>query len=82
MTVKEKIKKALLGIMSEGEIAACYIGKGYHYDGAIESSGWHYIPFNGRAVHLGENEAEALEMIAQMTEEAEVIGRDFEEAGW
>ena len=82
MSVASKIRKALSGIMSEGEANACYVGKGYHYDGAIESNGWHYIPFNGTAVHLGENEAEAMEMLEQMTEEAEAISRDFESAGW
>jgi len=73
MTVASKIRKALKNIMSEGEANACYIGKGYHYDGAIESNGWHYIPFGETAVHLGENKDEALETLEQMSEEAEAI---------
>lgn len=73
MTVADKIRKAMKEFMSEAEVNACYVGKGYHYDGAIESNGWHYIPFNGTAVHLGENKDEALETLEQMSEEAEAI---------
>lgn len=71
MSVASKIRKALSGIMSEGEANAAYVGKGYHYDGSIESNGWHFVPFGRTAVHLGENEAEALEMIEQIKEERE-----------
>jgi len=82
MTVSSKIRKALKGIMSEGEANACYVGKGYHYDGSIESNGWHYIPFNGTAVHLGENADESLETLEQINEETEAIRKDFEKSGW
>jgi len=82
MSVASKIKNAMKKFMGEGEVEACYVGKGYHYDGSIESNGWHYIPFGSTAVHLGENEAEALEMLEQMDEEAEAIRNDFESSGW
>ena len=71
MSVESKIREALKGIMSKGEANACRIDKGYHYDGSIESNGWHYIPFGRTAVHLGENEAEALGTIEQIKEERE-----------
>lgn len=71
MSVKSKIKQALKSIMSEGEANAAYVGKGYHNEGSIESNGWHFVPFGRPAVHLGENESEALEMIEQIKEERE-----------
>ena len=61
MTVSEKIYKRLCKLMTVGEANACYIGKGYHYDGSIESNGWYYIPFGRTAIHLGENWQEVKE---------------------
>ena len=71
MSVASKIRKALKGIMSEGEANACNIQKGYHYNGSTESNGWYYTPFGRQPVSLGDNEAEALETIEQIKEERE-----------
>lgn len=68
ITVKEKIYNKLCELMPGGEADACYIGKGYHYDGSIESNGWYYIPFGATAIHLGENWQEAQEVLDQIIE--------------
>jgi len=77
MSVKNKIKKALLGIMDEGELSAGYVGKGYHYNGATDSNGWHFKPFQGQTWTLGDNEQEALETIEQTREYQERIAKDY-----
>ena len=71
MSVASKIRKALKGIMSEGEANACDVRKGYHYNGSAEQNGWYYKPFNRQPVSLGSNEVEALETIDQIKEERE-----------
>ena len=82
MSVKSKIKKALFGIMEEGEVEAGYIGKGYHYNGATESNGWHFKPFQGQTWTLGDNEDEAMETIEQTREYQESVAEQYRRSGW
>lgn len=80
MTVAQKIREALKGIMSDGEANAARVDKGYHYNGATESHGWYYKPFNGRPVTLGSNAAEAFETIEQIREERRQVANDVRRA--
>ena len=69
MSAISKIRKALNGIMSEGEANACRIDNGYQYDGSQQRKGWHFTRFGGTPTFLGRNANEALETIEQIKDE-------------
>ena len=69
MSAISRIRKALNGIMTEGEANACRINKGYEYDGSQQRKGWHVTKFNSTPTFLGRNVSEALETIEQTKEE-------------
>lgn len=71
MAAISKIRKALKGIMSEGEANACRVEKAYLYDGSQQRNGWHFTRFNSTPTYLGDNVSEALETIEQIKEERE-----------
>ena len=67
MNASEQIHQALKSIMSEGEANACRIWKGY--DIGTGETGWHYQRFGQTATFIGDNLAEALATISDMTQE-------------
>jgi hypothetical protein len=69
MTTISKIRKALKGIMSEGEANACRIEKAYLYDGSQQRNGWHFTRFGSTPTYLGNSANEAIETIEQIKEE-------------
>ena len=71
MNAKGKIQKTLRSIMSDGEANACYVYKGFDYDGVRQASGWFYRPFNGQPVYLGQSLSEALDTIEAIADSRE-----------
>ena len=61
MTVEQKIRKAMKEHTNwtEGEVNAAQVFKGYDSG----EYGWTIKPFNGQAIFLGANEAEAISYI-------------------
>ena len=69
MSAISRIRKALKGIMPEGEANACRINNSYQYDGSQQRNGWHFTRFNSTPTFLGRNVSEALETIEQIKDE-------------
>ena len=68
MRAQDKISNALHTIMDEGDANACQVYKGTDYDGAMQSTGWWYRPFNQQPVYLGTSVTEALDTIEQIAD--------------
>jgi hypothetical protein len=69
-----RIRKALTGIMSDGEANACRIYKGWAYDGSVQRYGWHFERFGSTPTWLGDSVTEAIENIDQIKTEREEVG--------
>ncbi len=56
MNAQQKIRKAMLGIMEDGEVNASQVYKSNGYDGY----GWYYCKFGSTPQYIGASVAEAL----------------------
>ena len=71
MKVRDRIRKALESIMTEGEAEAAQVYKGNDYSGVIQAYGWWYRMFNRQPTYLGTSLSEALATIADIAESRE-----------
>lgn len=62
MNTKDRIREALMEIMSASEAYACEIQK--NWSSTTKKTGWHYRPFGRQDIYLGSNLKEAIEAIA------------------
>ena len=69
MNAAQKIRKAMLGIMEEGEVNASQVYKSNGYDGF----GWYFCKFGSTATYIGKSLTDTL----QWLEEAAKIRQEY-----
>lgn len=65
------IKKHLTKIMTEGDVSAGWVLRGYNV--GTGKTGWHFVPFGQQAIYLGKNAKEARETIDDMVAKIEEV---------
>ena len=64
MNAEQKIRKAMRGIMEEGEVNAAQVFKSWAYDRDV-NFGWHFTKFGSTPTYMGDTLIEALKWLKE-----------------